>query len=130
MLTCQGVAQSVRIDNIWEAATSYITFSVGSPDETVEVVYTPSGGDGRVYLNGFEIDTPAIENQVSFPTPAHRDERLEPTNGTSIVASWRAPAGIESPTYDVYLSTNNDNFTQIGQGLDETEVEVTSRYLF
>ncbi|KAL2783269.1 pectin lyase fold/virulence factor [Aspergillus keveii] len=119
-----GVAQSVRIDNIWEAATSYITFSVGSPDETVEVVYTPSGDDGRVYLNGFEIDTPAIENQVSFPTPAHRDERLEPTNDTTIVASWRAPTGIESPTYDVYLSTNNDNFTQIGQGLGEAEVEL------
>ncbi|KAL2816671.1 pectin lyase fold/virulence factor [Aspergillus granulosus] len=120
-----GVAQSVRIDNIWEAATSYITFSVGSPDEIVEVVYTPSGGDGRVYLNGFEIDTPAIENQISFPTPAHRDERLEPTNGTSIIATWRAPSGIESPMYNVYFSRNNGNFTAIRQGLNKTQTKIT-----
>ncbi|KAL2825892.1 hypothetical protein BJY01DRAFT_256128, partial [Aspergillus pseudoustus] len=120
-----GIVQSSRIDNIWEAATSYITFSVGSPEETIEIVYTPSGGDGRVYLNGIEIDTPAIENQVSFPTPAHRDERLDPTDGTSIVALWRAPTGIKTPLYNVYFSRNNDNFTAVGQGLNKTQIELT-----
>ncbi|KAL4877864.1 pectin lyase fold/virulence factor [Aspergillus karnatakaensis] len=115
-----GVEQSVRVDNIWEAKTSYITFSVASADEAVEIVYTPSGGDGRVYLNGFELDTPAIGSQISFPSPSHRDERIEPEDGSSVVASWRAPADIESPTYNIYFGTDPENFEQSHEGATET----------
>ncbi|KAL4868985.1 hypothetical protein BDV12DRAFT_208865 [Aspergillus spectabilis] len=117
-----GIEQSVRVDNIWEAQTSYITFSVASADEAVEIIYTPSGGDGRVYLNGFEIDTPAIGNQISFPSPANRDERLEPEDGTSVVALWRGPAAIESPTYNIYLGTDPENLTQSTEGSTETHI--------
>ncbi|KAL4919701.1 pectin lyase fold/virulence factor [Aspergillus aurantiobrunneus] len=114
-----SVEPSVRVDNIWESQTSYITFSVASPDEAAEIVYTPNGGDGLVYLNGFEIDTPAMGNQISFPTPANRDERLQPEDGESVVASWRAPTGVESPTYRIYLGTDAENLTVSGEGLTE-----------
>ncbi|KAL2863963.1 pectin lyase fold/virulence factor [Aspergillus lucknowensis] len=120
-----GVEQSVRVDNIWEAATSYITFSVGSVDEAVDIVYTPDGGDGLVYLNGFEIDTPAMGNQISFPTPAHRDERLEPEDGESVLASWRVPADAESATYNVYLGTDAANLTAIEEELAEPQARLT-----
>ncbi|KAL4966400.1 pectin lyase fold/virulence factor [Aspergillus stella-maris] len=115
-----SIEPTVRVDNIWESATSYITFSVSSPDEAVEITYTPSGGDGIVYLNGFEIDTPAMGNQISFPTPSHRDERLEPENGT-VAATWRAPTGVESATYSVYLGTAEGNLTAVSEGVTETE---------
>ncbi|KAL5335709.1 hypothetical protein BJX70DRAFT_390527 [Aspergillus crustosus] len=111
-----GVEQSVRVDNIWEVQTSYITFSVVVADEPVEIIYTPSGGDGRVYLNGFEIDTPALGKQISFPTPSNRDERLEPEEGSSVVAAWKAPADIESPTYNIYLGTDPESFEQFIEG--------------
>ncbi|KAL2833727.1 pectin lyase fold/virulence factor [Aspergillus cavernicola] len=123
------IEPSVRVDNIWEAQTSYITFSVGSPDEAVEIIYTPNGGDGPVFLNGFEIDTPAIGHQVSFPSPANRDERLEPGDDTTI-ASWRAPADIDSPTYNVYLGTDAGNLTIVSQGLSEPQVNLTGLNTF
>lgn len=121
------VEPSVRVDNIWESQTSYITFSVSSPDEAVEITYTPNGGDGLVFLNGFEIDTPAIGNQVSFPTPANRDERLEPEDD-SVTASWRAPTGVESPTYNVYLGTAEDDLAETGKGLSEPSVALSGKY--
>ncbi|KAL3481102.1 pectin lyase fold/virulence factor [Aspergillus californicus] len=120
-----SVEPSIRIDNIWEAATSYVTFSVTSPEEAVKIVYTPNGGDGLAFLNGFEIDTPAIGNQISFPSPANLDERLQP-DGDSVVASWRAPADIESPTYNVYLGTDSANLTLFHEGLSEPEANLSS----
>ncbi|KAL4756385.1 pectin lyase fold/virulence factor [Aspergillus foveolatus] len=113
-----SVEPSLRVDNIWEAQTSYITFTVSSSDP-VEIVYTPSGGDGLVYLNGFEIDTPAIGHQVSFPTPAHRDLHLE-AEDDSVMASWRAPADVENPTYNLYLGTDPADLAGSSEGLTET----------
>ncbi|KAL4926763.1 pectin lyase fold/virulence factor [Aspergillus undulatus] len=119
-----SVVPTIRIDNIWESATSYITFTVSSPDEPVEITYTPSGGDGIVYLNGIEIDTPAMGNQVSFPTPAHRDERLE-TEEDSVTATWRAPTDVENPTYNVYLGTAPDDLGGTSEGSTEPEAVFT-----
>ncbi|KAF9888481.1 hypothetical protein FE257_008588 [Aspergillus nanangensis] len=116
------VEQSVRIDNIWEAASSYVSFSVDSTDQIVEVVYTPSGGQGQAYLNGFEIDTPELGNQVSFPSPEHRDERLQPEDGKSVTATWRAPASAESATYAVYMGTAADDLQEVETGLGDTQV--------
>lgn len=87
----------------------------------MEVVYTPSGGEDRPYLNGFEIDTPALNNQISFPYPAHRDERLQ-LEGSNVTASWRAPAAGDSPVYNVYLGTVPDDLQAVEEGLSETEV--------
>ncbi|KAL5363708.1 pectin lyase fold/virulence factor [Aspergillus floccosus] len=117
----QNVDQSIRIDNIWEAATSYVRFSVDSRDQIVEIVYTPSGSEGLAYLNGFEIDTPAIGNQVSFPSPAHHNERLEPEDGKRVTATWRKPAAAESPTYSVYLGTSSSDMEVVGKSLSHTE---------
>ncbi|KAL4888897.1 pectate lyase [Aspergillus ambiguus] len=117
-----NVRQSVRIDNIWEAATSYVRFSVNSTDQIVEITYTPSGTDGLAYLNGFEIDTPSMGNQVSFPTPAHRDERIQPESKVNLTASWRRPVSANSPTYDVYLGTSANSLAVVGKGLSEEQI--------
>src|SRR5690242_4534370 len=87
----KGIKQTIRSDNIWESAASYVKFTA-TEGEAVEIVYTPdTAGDGRAFLNGFEIDGPSLENQISFPTPVHRDERVVPVeNTTDITASWRA----------------------------------------
>ena len=122
--------QSVRIDNIWESATSYLTFTVGSADQAVEIVYTPEVGEEEgagVFLNGFEIDTPALENQISFPQPLHRDERIEPADGESIVASW-TPSSTPA-SYDVYLGTSPEDLQIVDEALNGTQTTLTGRYI-
>ncbi|KAB8252903.1 pectin lyase fold/virulence factor [Aspergillus flavus] len=111
------IEQSIRVDNIWEAATSYVTFTVDSADQAVEIVYTPTSADGLVYLNGFEIDTPALKDQISFPSPPHREEHLELGDGKSITATWRAPSSGDSVTYNVYMGNASDTLEVVNEGL-------------
>ncbi|KAH6629697.1 family 1 polysaccharide lyase [Boeremia exigua] len=114
-----GVKQSIRIDNIWESAASYVKFTA-TQGQAVEIVYTPdTAGDGRAFLNGFEIDNASLENQISFPTPVHRDERVVPLeNTTDISASWRA-AKAPGATYNVYLGTSLSELESVATGLTE-----------
>ncbi|KAF2680830.1 polysaccharide lyase family 1 protein [Lentithecium fluviatile CBS 122367] len=116
----KNVKQSVRTDNIWESASSYVTF-IATEGKTVEIVYTPDNrGEGRAYLNGFEIDGPALKNQIGFPSPAHRDERIERAgNRAGVAASWRA-AGTGGVTYNVYLGTSPANLERVATGSTKT----------
>lgn len=127
----KGIRQTVRVDNIWETATSYISFSA-TEGKAVEIVYTPDqGGDGRVFLNGFEIDTPSVENQVSFPVPEHRDERVQVSNG-SVAASWRA-ASVDGASYNIYLGTSPSALHSVATGLTGTSSQfggVNTRDIF
>lgn len=117
----QGAEQTVRIDNIWGAATSYVTFDVASANQTVTVTYTPSaGGDKRAFLNGFEVDGGPSHAEISFPVPQNLDERVLADNGT-FEASW-APAEIDLPTYNVYLGTSENELAAVGTGLSDTSV--------
>ncbi|KAF1959116.1 family 1 polysaccharide lyase [Byssothecium circinans] len=119
-----GIKQSVRIDNIWEAASSYITFEAKANTE-VKIVFTPdSSGDGRAFLNGFEVDSPAIADQISFPTPQHRDERVD-VSGGKVTASWRA-AEAPNTTYDVYLGTSSSQLETVATGLTATSTTFSS----
>ncbi|UPX10283.1 uncharacterized protein EKO05_0000950 [Ascochyta rabiei] len=115
----KGIKQSIRTDNIWEAASSYTTFTVNQ-SEAVEIVYTPdTAGDGRAFLNGFEIDSPSLENQISFPTPVHRDERVVPVeNSTDLSASWKAAKTVGA-LYNVYLGTSPTELKSVATGLSE-----------
>lgn len=115
----KGVKQSVRVDNIWESGSSFVKFTARQ-GEAVEVVYTPdAAGDGRAFLNGFEVDGPAMEDQISFPTPAYRDERVVPIeNTTDIPVSWRA-AKVAGATYNVYLGTSPSELKSVATGLSE-----------
>lgn len=114
-------SQSVRKDNIWEAGSSYVTLSVTSTSQTVQVVYTPSGGDGRAFLNGLEIDSPSLGNQLSFPIPRHRDERVDLKGASTTTASWRAPKSA-SPTYNIYLGTSATTLKSVSLGQTGTSV--------
>lgn len=115
-----NVKQTVRADNIWESSASYITFTA-TTGKAVEIVYTPdNGGDGRGFLNGFEVDSPSLENQISFPSPTHRDERVAILgNSTGVTASWRA-AKVEGATYNVYLGTSATKLQSVAKGLSTT----------
>ena len=123
----QDISQSGNVDNIWEAATSYVTFTASGSDP-VEITFTPSGADNRVFLNGFEVDGPAIDQQISFPFPENKNERIETEDGT-VSASWRAPAGIEAPTYDVFLGTSADKLDAVDSGLTEATFTFTGKQL-
>lgn len=87
-------------------------------------MYTPSGGDGRAFLNGFEIDSPSMANQISFPSPEHRFERVELEDGAT-TASWHAAPTNASVRYNVYLGTSPTKLTSVAEGLKETSVEFT-----
>ncbi|TID15648.1 family 1 polysaccharide lyase [Venturia nashicola] len=118
----QEPGQTVRVDNIWETATSYVSFSA-TEGKPVEIVYTPDqAGDGRAFLNGFEIDTPSIENQISFPSPAHRNEHVLVSKG-SVAASWRA-ASVEGATYNAYLGTSPSALRSVANGINATNTEL------
>ncbi|KAE9965398.1 hypothetical protein BLS_007673 [Venturia inaequalis] len=117
----QKVGQSVRLDNIWEAATSYTSFSA-TEGKPVKIVYTSDkAGDGRVFLNGFEIDTPSVENQISFPVPEHRNERVQFSSG-SVAVSWRA-AHTKGATYNTYLGTSASGLQSVATGLSSTSTK-------
>ncbi|KAM5343799.1 hypothetical protein ACJ41O_012336 [Fusarium nematophilum] len=119
-----GVKQSGRVDNLWEAATSYIEFSV-SQGQTVEVIFTPGGGDEHIYLNGFELDGPNIQHQIAFPHPENHDEHVELGERGSTQASWRAPFGTSAAKYNVYLGSSADELQSIGEGVTETSIALT-----
>ncbi|KAF2636233.1 pectate lyase [Massarina eburnea CBS 473.64] len=113
-----NVTQSVRVDNIWEAASSYTTFTA-TANTDVKIVFTPDkGGDGRAFLNGFEVDTPTIANQIMYPTPAHRDERVAISSG-KVTTSWTA-AKAPSPAYNVYLGTSPSDLKSVVTGATAT----------
>lgn len=118
----QNVNQSIRVDNIWTAASSYVTFNVTSADQVVKLTYTPTGADNRAFLNGFEIDGPDLGYQIGFPIPTHLDEHFEGTD-KSATAVWHAPDGIESPKYNIYLGTTPTDLKSIS--LEQIDTEVT-----
>ncbi|KAF2127759.1 polysaccharide lyase family 1 protein [Dothidotthia symphoricarpi CBS 119687] len=116
-----GIAQSVRVDNIWEAAASFVTFSAVE-GQAIEIVFAPdSSGDGRVFLNGFQIDSPNVEDQISFPEPAHQNERIEVSGDgeKSVRASWKA-AQARDAVYNVYLGTSPTTLKTVATSLSET----------
>ncbi|KAF4987087.1 hypothetical protein FDECE_15610 [Fusarium decemcellulare] len=119
-----NVKQSGRVNNIWDAATSYVEFSI-SAGGAVEVVFTPSGGDGHAYLNGFELDGPSMGQQAAFPYPENHDEHVELGESGSIQASWRAPAGVSGAKYNVYLGTSVAGLKSVGKDLAKTSVSLT-----
>lgn len=82
-----------------------------------------------VYLNGFEIDTPALKNQISFPTPAHRDERIEPEDGKSVLASWLSPTEARGISYDVYFGTSSDDLEVVSEGVNSTTATLSGKGL-
>ncbi|KAK6337616.1 hypothetical protein TWF730_003011 [Orbilia blumenaviensis] len=99
-----SLAQTVRKDSIWEASSSYISFSA-TAGQAVTIVYTPLSTSGvsdlRAFINAWEIDTPNIATQVRYPIPGHGDEHYQ--GGGSV--KWQAPTG-GAASYDVYLGKN------------------------
>ncbi|KAM0263682.1 hypothetical protein ACHAPA_008656 [Fusarium lateritium] len=123
-ILASDVQQSRQVNNVWEAAASYVEFSV-SNNAPVKLVFTPTGGDEHVYLNGFELDGPSPKAQIAFPFPANHDMHLELDKGGSLQASWRAPNGTSDVKYDVYLGISPDKLTNVGKGLAKTSVTYT-----
>ncbi|KAM9878025.1 hypothetical protein VD0002_g1250 [Verticillium dahliae] len=125
----ETLAQSVRVDNIWESAHSFVQFTVSGANDTTNIEFIPAGADGRVFLNGFEIDTPDIDNVVSFPEPNNRDERVQLEGGDTYEASWRAPDA-ESPKYNVYIGTSPTELKSLVLGLDKTSTTLAGLDVF
>jgi hypothetical protein len=117
-----NIAQTIRKDNLWESGSAYVSFTVVSSTQTVTFVFTPKGGNNKVYINGFEIDSPNLSQQVKFPSPLHRDERVGTTSPT---LSWRA-ASVVSPIYNVYFGTSPGSLQSVAAGLTSTSTKVTA----
>lgn len=116
----QGFRQTVRVDNIWDAAQAYVGFAVKSVNQTVEVTFTPSGADSKAWINGFEVDGPAPSTQISFPSPRNLDERIQSDDG-DFEASWTA-ANVSCPRYNVYLGTTQEGLERISSSQTGTDV--------
>ncbi|KFA46953.1 hypothetical protein S40293_10719 [Stachybotrys chartarum IBT 40293] len=114
-----GFRQSIRVDNIWDAAQAYVGFAVTSVNQTVAVTFTPSGADSKAWINGFEVDGPAPSSQISFPSPRNLDERIQSDDG-DVGASWTA-ANVSSPRYNVYLGTTPEGLERISSSQTGTE---------
>lgn len=120
-----GVTQTSRVDNVYESGNSYIKFNVASPSTSVAIVYTPSGGDGRVFLNAIEIDGPSLAQQIKFPSPANKDEWNDLGGTNSLAASWRAPSGVEGAKYNVYAGTKPTSLSSVAPGIRDTSTTLT-----
>jgi hypothetical protein len=86
----------------------------------VQITFTPSGGDEKVWLNGFEVDGPPPAAEISFPAPRHLDERIESEDG-KFDASWTA-AKISSPKYNIYLGKTDTDLELVSAEQDGTTV--------
>ncbi|KAK1230824.1 hypothetical protein PQX77_000732 [Marasmius sp. AFHP31] len=116
-------AQSIRQDNLWTSASSFVTFNVTGTSQTITVTYTPVKTSGitdlRAFLNGFEVDPAGnVASQASFPFPENNDEHVNGDSG-SITASWK---GISGAKYDVYLGTAANSLSRVAQGQTGTSV--------
>lgn len=80
-----------------------------------------------MFLNGFEIDSPSLDNQVSFPSPENKFERVELQEGAATV-SWRAPSSTETASYDIYIGSSPDSMEAVALGSSETSYEVTGQF--
>ncbi|KAK1227714.1 hypothetical protein PQX77_009265 [Marasmius sp. AFHP31] len=119
----QNKAQSIRQDNIWTSASSFVTFNVTSTSQAITITYTPvktsSVTDLRAFLNGFEVDPPGnIASQVSFPFPENNDEHVDGDSG-SIAATWK---GVSNSKYDVHLGTAANSLSRVAQGQTGTSI--------
>jgi hypothetical protein len=103
-----------------------VEFSVTN-NAAVKVIFSPTGGDEHVYLNGFELDGPSPKAQIAFPLPENHNMHLEPNKSGSLEASWRAPNGTSDAKYDVYLGTSADKLTNVGRGLAKASVTFTGK---
>ncbi|EEB97206.1 hypothetical protein MPER_03522, partial [Moniliophthora perniciosa FA553] len=67
----KDIAQTVRQNNLWDSASSFLTFNVTSSSEETTFTFMPTGSasDKRAYLNALEFDFENIKSQVSFPEP-------------------------------------------------------------
>lgn len=101
-----------------------MNLTVSSETEAVQITYTPSGADEKVWINGFEVDGASPAAQIGSPWPRNLDERIQPGENGGVAASW-APAEVSSPTYDVYIGTDASDLTSIGTGLTDTSVTFT-----
>ncbi|KAH8834275.1 pectate lyase [Flagelloscypha sp. PMI_526] len=117
-----NLAQTVRQDNIWTAATGYLTFNVTSTSQKVVVTFTPRSGsltDRRAFLNGFEIDVGNVKSQAKFPFPEHNNQHINADSGT-LAMKWSAPSGVSSPTYTVYVGNSATSLSQVSSGTGTT----------
>ncbi|KAL1610187.1 hypothetical protein SLS60_001852 [Paraconiothyrium brasiliense] len=120
-----GINQTSRVDNVYESGNSYIKFNVASSTNAVAIVYTPSGGDGRVFLNAIEIDGPSLAQQIKFPNPSNKDEWNDLNGTSSLAASWRAPSGVSGTSYNIYVGTKPTSLESVATGVNTTSITLT-----
>ncbi len=108
MYTFQSSPQTVRSDNIWTAASTYLNFNVSSASDTTFFTFTPSGDsastDKRAYINAIEIDTPNVNDQPSFPEPPNGEEHVSADDKTFTLHFKTAT---NSTSYNLYISTRS-----------------------
>jgi hypothetical protein len=109
-----SLQQTIRRTSIWDAAASYVNFSVNSTSDKVTIVYSSvssSAADKRVFLNGFELDSPDLKALAKLPSPAQTDLHVQDNNG-AVVLSWAAPAN-GAASYDVYTAVNGGTLAKV-----------------
>lgn len=125
-----SLAQTIRRDSFWDAATSYLSFSVTGPSQAVIIVYqaiaTSGVTDLRTFINGFEIDTQNIKNQISFPIPARNDEHYE-GGASSTLLKWAPPKSGAAASFDVYIGTSRTSLSRVSNAQTGTSYTASGK---
>ncbi len=84
---------TARVTNNYSGATAYLEFNIFS-NEVVEAVFeadTTRAADTytNVWLNGFEIDTVALDRKAILPVPSDKDEHVD-GDSRSVLLRWNA----------------------------------------
>jgi hypothetical protein len=94
-----GLKPSQRVTNEADAASAHVEFDVADGKDVV-MEFRPQGGDGRVILNGLEIDTADPLKKALKPMPLAGDEHVEAKSKLS----WQGARG--ATAHDVYVGTD------------------------
>ena len=100
---------TARATNNYSGATAYLEFSVLS-NETVEVTFeadTTREADTytNVWVNGFEIDTVALDRKAILPVPADKDEHFD-GDARTVLLRWTGASN--AIAHGVFFGTDSN----------------------
>ena len=109
VLQLDDLAQTINAAENSAAASSYVTFSVSSSNETVTILFAAEASASYTIcnpmVNGFEIDTPNIYRSATSPYPSDEDWHVD-ADEELVELAWTAALADDIVSHDVYFGTN------------------------
>lgn len=134
----EGLMQSNRVLNTYDAATAYITFDAKEGEPVLISFRSNEDNPGNIswnfMVNAFCLDVPNIVKQAKHPSPADLDYHADADNGNYTLSWSAAPNAVKHEIYfgtDKNLVLNADKSSSCYKGSQsstQTTFEVSDLY--